>query len=163
MLAVHLLLPERPGFAIMRANRPQKGPLIMIGIFLSVIVNALAFYGISKTLPGFRMKTERAAVIAALAYCVLGTISGFLGVIATGLVAVVLAVIAFIPLIGPLLAGAGALVSVFVFTFGMSVILLILIDKFMDEFEMDSPLTAVVAAVLLGVVNVGARLLLPGL
>jgi uncharacterized membrane protein YvlD (DUF360 family) len=135
----------------------------MIGTLLSVIVNAFAFYGISKALPGFRIKTEKAAVVAALAYCVLGTISGFLGFLAAGLVGVVLAVIAFIPLIGPLLAGAGALVSVFVFTFGMSVILLILIDKFMDDFEMDSPLTAIIAAVLLGFINVGARLLLPGL
>jgi uncharacterized membrane protein YvlD (DUF360 family) len=65
--------------------------------------------------------------------------------------------LAFIPVIGPILAGAGLLVTIFLLTFIITAVVLIIIDKFMDDFEMTSPTVALIASFLLAVINVVIR------
>ena len=135
----------------------------MIGTIISVVINAFAFYLISKMLPGFKIKNEQTALTIAAGYSILGLIAGVLISPLMVIVMVVLALFAFIPIVGPLIAGAGFLGTVFLLFFGISIILLIALDKLSDNFEMDSTLTAAMAAFLLAVINVGIRALLPGI
>lgn len=135
----------------------------MIGTIISVLVNALAFFGISKFLPGFTIKDEKTAVIISVAYSILGLVAGFLVSPLVAIMVVILAFFAFIPVIGPFIASAGILATVFLVFFLLSVVLLVAIDKFMDDFKMESISTAVIASLLLAVLNVGIRGLLPGI
>ena len=135
----------------------------MIGTIISVFINALAFFGISKFLPGFTIKDEKTAVIVSVVYSVLGVVAGLIVSPLVAIVVVVLAFFAFIPLIGPLIAGAGIFATVFLVFFAMSVVLLVAIDKCMEDFKMDSISTALIASLLLAGINVGIRGLLPGI
>lgn len=135
----------------------------MIGTLISVVINAFAFFLISKFLPGFRMKNDQTALIVSAGYSFLGFIAGFLIAPLMIAVMIVLALFAFIPIIGPLLAGAGFFATVFLLYFGISIVLLIVLDKLSEDFEMDSTLTAAIAAFLLAAINVGVRALLPGI
>jgi hypothetical protein len=83
--------------------------------------------------------------------------SGLIAVPVAALVGVVLTMLAFIPVIGPILAGAGLLVTIFLLTFIITAVVLIIIDKFMDDFEMTSPTVALIASFLLAVINVVIR------
>ncbi len=133
----------------------------MIGTLLAILINTAVFYGISKILPGFRIKDEKTAAIVAVAYSILGFLAGMLATPFIIIGTIFLSLLAFIPVIGPLLAGAGIFVTIFLLTFGLSVILLIAIDKFLDDFEMDSTGTAVIAALLLAGLNTLIRVVLP--
>lgn len=125
-----------------------------MGALVTVGVNTLAFMLISKILPGFNVKSDKTNFFIAVAYSFLMFVAGFLVLPLTFITAAVLALIAFIPFIGPLLAGAGALVTMFILVFGITAILLIIIDKALDDFEMTSPTVAFIAAFLLAVLNV---------
>jgi uncharacterized membrane protein YvlD (DUF360 family) len=133
----------------------------MFSALLSLLINTAAFYGISRILPGFRIKDEKTAAIVAVAYSILGYIASLLAMPLLLIGTLFLTLLAFIPIIGPLLAGAGFFVTVFLLTFGLSVILLMVIDKVLDDFEMDSTATAIIASFLLAAINVGAQLVLP--
>ncbi|GAB4280501.1 MAG: hypothetical protein Kow0029_25140 [Candidatus Rifleibacteriota bacterium] len=130
----------------------------MLSTVMTLGVNTLAFFIISKILPGFNIKNEKTAFLIAVAYSFLMFVAGFLVVPLTAIVAIFLAMVAFVPVIGPLLAGAGMLVTVFILTFCVSAILLIVIDKAMDDFEMTSPVVAFIASFLLAVLSVLIRM-----
>ena len=135
----------------------------MIGTLISIIINGGAFFAISKFLPGFKVKDERTALIVSVIYSVCGLIAGMLVAPLVAIVVIFLALFAIIPVIGPLIAGAGITATVFLVFFTLSVILLIAIDKLMEDFKMESFGTAVIASLLLAFLNVGVRLLLPGI
>ena len=122
----------------------------MVGIILRILINAGAFYGIAKLLPGFRVKNEGTALGIAVGYSILGLLSALLIVPLAIPVGIFLALLAFIPLIGPLLASAGLLATKLLLAFVIPMILLIAIDKFMEDFEMDSLGTAALASLILG-------------
>ena len=71
--------------------------------------------------------------------------------------AVLMSIISIIPIIGPLLAGSGMLVGTFIISFALTAILLIAIDKLIEDFEMSSPAVALVASGLLALLNVLIR------
>ena len=81
----------------------------MIGTLVSIIINAFAFFVISKFLPGFKLKSDQTALAISAGYSVLGFLAGFLIAPLVIVVSMILAILAFIPFIGPLLAGAGIL------------------------------------------------------
>jgi uncharacterized membrane protein YvlD (DUF360 family) len=132
-----------------------------MGTLISLVINAFAFMGISKLLPGFRVKNERTAIIIALVYSLLGIVAALIASPLVVLVTVVLAFFAFIPVIGPLVAASGIFVTLFLVSFVISAILLVIIDKMMDDFEMDSMATGLIASVLLAIINVVVRAVLP--
>ena len=131
-----------------------------MGALVTLGVNTLAFFIISAILPGFKVKSNMTSFLIAVAYSILVAIANILILPITAITAAILFVIAFIPIIGPMIAGAGALVTVFVLTFCITAILLIIIDKFMVDFEMTSLPVAFIAAFLLAVINVVIRGLL---
>ncbi|MEW6709191.1 MAG: hypothetical protein AB1403_05145 [Candidatus Riflebacteria bacterium] len=128
-----------------------------MGTLVTVGVNTLAFLIISKILPGFNVRNDKTNFIIAIAYSFLMVIAGLLVLPVSVIIGIVLAAISFIPVIGPLLAGAGGLVTAFVLVFCITAILLIIIDKAMDDFEMTSPAVAFIASFLLAVLNVTIR------
>ena len=132
-----------------------------MGTLVTVGVNTLAFYIIAKILPGFRIKSEKTALVIAVAYSFLMVVASLLATPFMVIAGLILAVIAFIPVIGPLMAGTGALISIFLLTFGLTAALLIAIDKGLEDFEMDSTPVALIASFLLAVLSVVVRWLLP--
>ncbi|OGX15124.1 MAG: hypothetical protein A2Y01_03475 [Omnitrophica WOR_2 bacterium GWC2_44_8] len=132
----------------------------MTGALITVGVNTLAFYMISEMVPGFDIKSKKTALLMALVYSALAAIVWFAAIPITFMLGAVFAIIAFIPFIGPLLAGAGVFVTTFMLLFGLSACLLMLIDKMMDDFKMRSPTVAVIASILLALIGVLSRFVL---
>ncbi len=124
---------------------------------VTVGVNTLAFYAISKMVPGFKVKDEKTALIMALAFSFLMFVGGLLVAPFMIVFAVLMSIISIIPIIGPLLAGSGMLVGTFIISFALTAILLIAIDKLIEDFEMSSPAVALVASGLLALLNVLIR------
>ncbi|PKL43951.1 MAG: hypothetical protein CVV41_09315 [Candidatus Riflebacteria bacterium HGW-Riflebacteria-1] len=132
----------------------------MTGALITVGVNTLAFYMISEMVPGFDIKSKKTALMMALVYSALAAVVWFAAIPITFMLGAVFAIIAFIPFIGPLLAGAGVFVTTFMLLFGLSACLLMLIDKMMDDFKMRSPTVAVIASILLALIGVLSRFVL---
>ncbi len=128
-----------------------------MGTLVTVGVNTLAFYVISKLVPGFKIKDEKTALIMALAFSFLMFVGTLLVAPFLIIVTVLLSIISVVPIIGPLLAGSGILVTTFIVSFGLTAIMLIAIDKMLEDFEMSSKQVALVASFLLAVLNVVIR------
>ncbi len=124
---------------------------------VTVGVNTLAFYLISKLVPGFKIKDEKTALIMALAFSVLMFVGTLLVAPVLIVVTILLSIISIIPIIGPLLAGSGILVTTFIVSFSLTAIMLIAIDKIMEDFEMSSVSVALVSSFLLAILNVVLR------
>jgi len=135
----------------------------MTGALVTVGVNTLAFYLISEILPGFEIRNKKVAFLVAIAYSILMFIGGLLVFPLAVFVSLGLAIIAFIPVIGPLIAGAGVLVTTFLITFGLTAIMLIIIDKMMEDFRMRSVYVSFTAAFLLAIFSVVIRMVIPGI
>lgn len=128
-----------------------------MGTLVTVGVNTLAFYLIAKLVPGFKIKDEKTALIMALAFSFLMFVGTLLVAPFLIIVTILLSVISIVPIIGPLLAGSGILVTTFLVSFGLTAIMLIAIDKMLEDFEMSSKQVALVASFLLAVLNVVIR------
>lgn len=128
-----------------------------MGTLVTVGVNTLAFYLIAKLVPGFKIKDEKTALIMALAFSFLMFVGTLLVAPFLIIVTILLSVISIVPIIGPLLAGSGILVTTFLVSFGPTAIMLIAIDKMLEDFEMSSKQVALVASFLLAVLNVVIR------
>ena len=128
-----------------------------MGSLVTLGVNTLAFIIISKILPGFNVKNDKTNFIIAVSYSILMVIASILALPISLMIGFLLAILAFIPVIGPILAGAGAMVTAFILVFGITAILLIAIDKAMEDFEMTSPAVAFIASFLLAVINIVVR------
>lgn len=128
-----------------------------MGALITVGVNTLAFLVISKILPGFNVRNDKTNFFIAVAYSILMVVAGFLILPLTFITGAVLWLLALIPVIGPLLAGVGGLVTMFILAFGVTAILLMIIDRAMEDFQMRSPTVAFIAAFLMAVLNVAIR------
>jgi len=128
-----------------------------MGALVTVGVNTLAFYLISKLVPGFKIKDEKTALIMALAFSFLMFVGTLLVAPFLIIVTILLSIISVIPIIGPLLAGSGILVTTFLVSFSLTAVMLIAIDKMLEDFEMSSKHVALVASFLLAVLNVVIR------
>ncbi len=128
-----------------------------MGALVTVGVNTLAFYLISKLVPGFKIKDEKTALIMALAFSFLMFVGTLLVAPFLIIVTILLSIISVIPIIGPLLAGSGILVTTFLVSFALTAVMLIAIDKMLEDFEMSSKHVALVASFLLAVLNVVIR------
>lgn len=128
-----------------------------MGALVTVGVNTLAFYVISKLVPGFKIKDEKTALVMALAFSFLMFVGTLLVAPFLIIVTVLLSIISVIPIIGPLLAGSGILVTTFLVSFSLTAVMLIAIDKMLEDFEMSSKHVALVASFLLAILNVVIR------
>lgn len=128
-----------------------------MGALVTVGVNTLAFYLISKLVPGFKIKDEKTALVMALAFSFLMFVGALLVAPLMIIVTILLSVISIVPIIGPILAGSGILVTTFLVSFGLTAVMLIAIDKMLEDFEMSSKNVALVASFLLAILNVVIR------
>ena len=71
----------------------------------------------------------------------------------------IFAMLAYIPLIGTVLAGAGKLITSFGLLFGISFALLLLIDKYMKDFAMRNRSVALIASFLIALAGVLSQFL----
>ena len=124
---------------------------------VTVGVNTLAFYAISKLVPGFKIKNEKTALVIALAFSFLMFVGGLLVTPFMIVIAILMSIISIIPIIGPVLAGSGMLVATFIISFALTAVMLLAIDKMLEDFEMSSTSVAMVASLLLAVLNVVIR------
>lgn len=129
----------------------------MTGALITVGVNTLAFYLISKMVPGFDVKNQKTAFLMALAYSFMAGLAWMVAMPVSLALGFVFALLAIIPFIGPMMSGAGIFITTFGLLFGISFVLLMLIDKVMDDFNMRSPIVAVIASVMLGILGVLMR------
>lgn len=133
----------------------------MGSIVVMIAVNAISFFIISRILSGFEIKDGKTALIVSVIYSIFAYITSLLVLPLVAIVSMGLALIAFIPLIGKFIAGAGLFITTFLVSFIMSAILLIIVDKMIDDFKMSSTSTALAASLLLALLNVGIRVVTP--
>lgn len=123
----------------------------MSAALVAVGVNSLLFYVISEILPGFDIKKKNVAILIAIAYSFLMFVGGIVIIPLSAIVGIGLAILSFIPIIGPIIAGAGLAVTIFLLTFVLSLIMLKIIDYMMADFEMRSPSVPYIASGLLAI------------
>jgi hypothetical protein len=124
-------------------------------IMLSLIFTTVVFALISIFLPGFTVSGSKLNLVwLALGYLILLSLSNFILAPFTIALGFLLSIISIIPIIGPIIAGAGELFAAFVLTFGLTLILLIILDAAMDSFKMRSKWAALLASLILSVVRV---------
>lgn len=112
-------------------------------MILHIILSAISFFLVSKVLPGFRIKSFGTAVICAVVMAILGYV-----------MAIVLMPMFFVMIIPAALFGvfgviAATLLALVVIQTGA----LILTDKLIEDFEIDSWTTALVASFLMAIVQ----------
>lgn len=112
----------------------------LVWLFVQWLLLAAAFLGLSKVLPGFRVRSFATALIVAAVYSLLHL---FLFKI--------LLILAFIPV----------LLTLGLFIFVINAAILWLTDKLVEGFEIDGILTTLLAAVILTIANAVIRLALP--
>lgn len=136
----------------------------MTYLLVSIIVNTILFIAISQFLPGFKIKTMPTAISVAAVYGLLGALLGlFLAVPIGFAIAALFKVLAFIPIVGPLLIGLIWLplkLSAFVIGFAVSIVVLRATDHLIEDFEIDGWVTTINASALLGAGHVVSRFLL---
>lgn len=124
-------------------------------IMSSLIFTTVVFALISIFLPGFTVSGSKLNLVwLALGYLILLSLSNSILAPFTIALGFLLNIISIIPIIGPIIAGAGELFAVFVLTFGLTLILLIILDAAMDSFKMRSKWAALLASLILSVVRV---------
>ena len=95
----------------------------------SLIFTTVVFALISIFLPGFTVSGSKLNLVwLALGYLILLSLSNSILAPFTMALGFLLNIISIIPIIGPIIAGAGELFAAFVLTFGLTLILLIILD-----------------------------------
>jgi putative membrane protein len=118
---------------------------------IGLIVNTMAFLLIAELLPGFKVKNRATAVVMAIVYGILQAVCNWF--LFAMLVGAITAMFALFPPLG-VLAGMASILVAPIIAFVVSTIVLVATDKLIDDFEMASPATALVAALIVAVVNV---------
>ena len=137
---------------------------MLVSSIVTIFFNAVVFYGLSHVLPGFEIKKESTALSVAFFYSLLMLVATLIAIPLIFIGGIFLAILAFIPLIGPLIAGVTGitmLLALLVSCFCVSMVSLMLIDKLMDSFKMKYTGTVIIASVVMAFANLGAKLLLP--
>jgi putative membrane protein len=113
-----------------------NGPMVLIRVLIAWLLSAAAFLGVSKLLPGFRIGSFGTALVVAAVYSVLYLVLHFilfqiLWILTIPLVILTLGIIFFV----------------------VNAIILWLTDKVVEDFQIDSTATLLMAAVLLTIAN----------
>jgi putative membrane protein len=113
-----------------------------IRLLIGWVLSAAAFLGVSKVLPGFHIKSFGTALVVSaiysVLYVVLYTIFHALWILTTPLVILTLGLIYFV----------------------INAVILWLTDKLVEDFQITNPVTLLIAAVLLTIVNAIIRFVL---
>ena len=113
-----------------------------IRVLIGWVLSAAAFLGVSKVLPGFHIKSFGTALVVSaiysVLYVVLYTIFHALWILTTPLVILTLGLIYFV----------------------INAVILWLTDKLVKDFQITNPVTLLIAAVLLTIVNAIIRFVL---
>lgn len=123
---------------------------MLIGFILNVLVNGAAFLLIARLLPGFTVRKPETAIAMGIVYGILTGVIGWL--LGASIVAAVVFMLLLVPLLGILVAVAAYIAS-FLVGFLLSILVLVATDAMIEDFSMDGPATAVIAAFLLAVIN----------
>ncbi|MBI4867476.1 MAG: phage holin family protein [Candidatus Wallbacteria bacterium] len=129
----------------------------LIGYLLQLAVNAGAFLLIARLLPGFTVKRKETAFVMAFVYSLLAGIANKLAeVFLLSVLVSAVGMMVTIPILG-WIAGALLLVSLplltLVVSFASAILVLVVTDEVIEDFEMDSMATTVIAAAMLGLVG----------
>lgn len=112
-------------------------------MILHILLSALAFFIVSKLLPGFRIKSFGTALVCAIVMAVVNY------ALVIFLMPILFLMVMPALILGPIGVIAMTLVMLVVFQTGA----LILTDKLIEDFEIDSAGTALVASFLISIVN----------
>lgn len=107
-----------------------------IRVLIAWLLSAAAFLGVSKILPGFRIRSFGTALVVSAVYSVLYIVLHFI-------LFDVLWILTIIPVI----------LTLGIIFFVVNAVILWLTDKIVEDFNIDSAATLVIAAVLLTIVN----------
>ena len=114
-----------------------------IRVLIGWLLSATAFLGVSKLLPGFRIRSFGTALIVSAVYSILHIVLHFI-------LFEVLWILTIIPVI----------LTLGVIFFVVNAAILWLTDKLVADFEIDSTASLIIAAVLLTIVNWVIRIVL---
>jgi uncharacterized membrane protein YvlD (DUF360 family) len=113
-----------------------------------VLVNAIAFWLVSRLMPGWKIKSEGTAIVVALVYSVLAVA---LTMFALPFLLLLLPFL-MIPLVGKLVGWAVG--------FCLTLLVVVLTDKLIEDFEIKDMATAVVGTFVLSIIQSVLRHLL---
>ena len=111
-----------------------------------LLVSALSFFAVSRILPGFKIKSFGTAVVCAIVMALVGIVVKILSPL---LVLPILAVLLPAAVLGPL----GLMLAIFVVATFVQTVILVITDKLIDDFEIDSWTTAFIASILMAIVS----------
>lgn len=112
-------------------------------MILHLILSALSFFIVSRVLPGFRIKSFGTALVCAIVMAVLGYV-----------MMIVLMPMVFVMIIPAALFGViGVIAATLVAMVFVQTGALILTDKLIEDFEIDSWTTALVASFLMAIIQ----------
>lgn len=115
----------------------------------SLIINTIAFVALAELLPGFKIRRWTTAAIMAVVYAVLNATLGK-----------VIMIVGLAPFIAvPIIGWAMIPLVYLVLAFGIAVVVLMVTDEFMEDFEMTGTDVAVKAALGMGVINFLLRII----
>lgn len=128
----------------------------MTAMLVGLMINSVLFIAISKLMAGFEIKGETAAIKVAAVYGILLALAfTLIGPPLAVLTAILVGILAAIPLLGPLLVAIAALplyLSWLLLAFAVSVATIKVTDAALDDFKVDGWPTAMKAA---GALTVG--------
>ena len=107
-----------------------------IRVLIAWLLSAAAFLGVSKILPGFRIRSFGTALVVSAVYSILYIVLHFI-------LFDVLWILTIIPVI----------LTLGIIFFVVNAVILWLTDRIVEDFNIDSAATLVIAAVLLTIVN----------
>jgi putative membrane protein len=112
-------------------------------VLIAWLLSAAAFFGVSKVLPGFRIGSFGTALVVAAVYSILHVVLHFI-------LFRVLWILTIIPVI----------LTLGIIFFVVNAVILWLTDRLVENFDIDSTATLIMAAVLLTLVNWVIRVVL---
>lgn len=124
----------------------------MIASLVHVLVTSVAFWLTSRFLSGWRIKTPRTALLIAVLYSI------FMAIVWRGLfiLGTALGVLLFLPF-GPLLALALGCLCVLPLSFLATIGVIYLVDKLLDDFEIQGKTDLVMGCILLSAIQMILR------
>ena len=123
-----------------------------MSLIIQLLVSGLVFVFISKILPGFQVKSYKTALLVAFIYGILMVLSSLLIAPLSFIGDLFVKLVSWIPLVGSI-AGIGNIVFRFLLNFIVGFIMLLLTDKFIEDFKMRSFQVGIVASLLISIVN----------
>jgi uncharacterized membrane protein YvlD (DUF360 family) len=128
-----------------------------MALVIKILLTALGFLVVSKILSGFHVRSFKTAVVMAVVYSILLKAAEMAALpLAIALAGFFIGILAFVPVIGPVLAASAILPATLAFMFLgvlVSAVVLKVTDALLEDFEMEGIGTAFWAVLLLGLYN----------